>query len=299
MDGYVLLTSMVLAAIWIGSGFWVCPGARAQTRARAAPVPTPAPIPASSTPIPAPISAKSTAPSVRLTAAFSPERLGAATTIRTSLRVIPPAGRPPLPVTEFELRYPNELGFGTSELGLETCLPAQLEAHGSAGCPGNSLMGHGSALVEVPFGPRKVLEKAPVTIYSRPVREGKLGLLFLASGKLPVIANLVFGAFVRHAREPFGGLIDTSLPLVPSVPRGPYVALVGLQSTIGPDGITYRERVNGRTVAFHPRGMLLPPHCPRGGFPFAARLTFADGSNASATTAVPCPRGGGGSRRGQ
>ena len=238
------------------------------------------------------------ASSVRLSAAFSPERLGAATTVTTSLRVLTARGERALPVTEIELLYPAELGFGTSELGLEDCLPAQLEARGSAACPRDSLMGRGSALVQVPFGPRTVSETAPVTIFSQPVRGGKLGLLFLASGTLPVIANLVFGAFVGHADAPFGGVIDTTLPLVPSVPKGPDVALVGLRTTIGPPGILYRERVKGRTIMFHPRGMLLPRRCPRGGFPFAVRLSFGDGSRASARSSVPCPRGAVRARRG-
>ncbi len=228
---------------------------------------------------------------VRLSAAFSPERLGAATTVTTSLRVIPARAQTALPITKIELLYPAELGFGTSELGLEDCLPAQLEARGSSACPPDSLMGRGSALVQVPFGPRTVSETAPVTIFSQPVRSGKLGLLFLASGTLPVIANLVFGAFVGHADAPFGGLIETTLPPVPSVPKGPDIALVGLRTTIGPADIVYSERVKGRTVKFHPRGMLLPRRCPRGGFPFAVHVSFGDGSGAGANAKVPCPPG--------
>lgn len=238
----------------------------------------------------APAGVHASASTVRLSASFSPERLGAPTTVTTSLRVTAPPGGRALPVAEIELRYPAELGFGTSELGLEDCLAAQLEAHGSGACPENSLMGRGSALVQVPFGPRVVSETAPVTIFSQPVRGGQLGLLFLASGTLPVIANLVFGAFVGNAQPPYGGVLETKLPLVASVPKGPDVALVALRTAIGGAGILYRERVKGRTVTFHPRDMLLPRSCPRDGFPFAVRLTFSDGSSAVAHTVVACPR---------
>jgi hypothetical protein len=226
---------------------------------------------------------------VKLTAAFLPERLGAATTIRIAFRITPSPGRAPLPVTEVKLLYPAELGIGTSGLGLEACLPADLEAHGPAGCPANSLMGHGSALVEVPFGPRRVFERAPITIFSQPVQNGHIGLLFAATGDFPVIANLAFGAFVLPAHSRFGGMIDTKLPLVPSVPDGPNVALVALRTTIGPAGILYSERVGDKLVRFHPSGFLLPGKCPRGGFPFAVRLTFLDGSVAAAGTSVRCP----------
>jgi hypothetical protein len=237
----------------------------------------------------APVGAHASASTVKLSAAFSPERLGAPTTVTTSLRVTPPPGGRALPVTEIELRFPAELGFGTSELGLEDCLPARLEAHGSSACPEDSLMGRGSALVQVPFGPRIVSETAPVTIFSQPVRSGQLGLLFLASGTLPVIANLVFGAFVGNAQPPFGGVLDTTLPLLASVPKGPDVALLALRTAIGPTGIVYREHVKGKLVTFHPKGMLLPQRCPRRGFPFAVRLTFSDGSSAAAYATVPCP----------
>ncbi len=227
---------------------------------------------------------------MRLTAAFSPERLGSSTTVRVAFTIKPPTGRPRLPVTRVKLFYPAELGIGTSDLGLETCFPAQLEAQGLAGCPPNSLMGRGSALVQVPFGPLTVLEKTPIAIVSGPVQNGRAGLLFLASGEFPVIADLTFGALLLPADGRFGGSIDTQLPLVATVPQGPNVALVSLRTAIGPAGITYRERVKGRIVKFHPTGILLPRRCPRGGFPFAVRVTFQDGSAATGTAAVPCPR---------
>ena len=60
------------------------------------------------------------------------------------------------------------------------------------------------------------------------------------------------------------------------------MALLGLQTTIGPAGIVYHEDIGGKTVNFRPRGILLPKSCPRGGFPFAVHLSFSDGSSAGA-----------------
>jgi hypothetical protein len=228
---------------------------------------------------------------VRLTASFSPERLGAGTTLSLGFEVAARAGQIPSALTEVELFYPAELGLGTSDLGLETCLPARLQADGLAGCPANSRMGYGSGLVEVALSTDVVLEHVSVTVISAPVQDGHLGLLFFASGEVPVLAELVFPGFVLPAQAQFGGLLAASLPLVPSVPGGPDAALVRLQTTLGPRHITYYERVKGKTVAFHPEGIRLPTHCPRGGFPFAVRLSFQDGTSASADTAVPCPRG--------
>jgi hypothetical protein len=229
------------------------------------------------------------APSVKLAASFSPERLGAGTTIQVGFHVAYPSGEAPLAATGIQFFLPPGLGIATSELGLQNCLPAQLEQLGRAACPSNSLMGHGSAITAVPFGSRFVTERTGVTLFSGPVQNGDPQLLFVAVGEYPVIAEVTFSALVLPAGPRFGGLIETKLPLVPSVPYGPDIALLGLQTTIGPAGIVYHEDIGGRTVSFHPRGILLPKRCPRGGFPFAVRLSFSDGDGAGARTVVPCP----------
>jgi hypothetical protein len=228
--------------------------------------------------------------SLTLKASFAPERLGGETTVRTALAIEPPSGRPALAVTQLELFYPRGLGFASSELGLQNCRAAALEARGASACPHNSLMGHGSALVQVAFGSKVIAERAPMQIFSQPVREQHIGLLFAIAGRSPVIANLAFGGFMLGAPPPFGGVIRSTLPLVPTVPKGPDVALLGLQTSIGAQGIVYRERVKGRLVTFKPKGIPLPPTCPRGGFRFAARVRFADGTLAKARAAVRCPR---------
>jgi hypothetical protein len=227
---------------------------------------------------------------VSLRASFTPDRLGAETTVRLALRISPAPGQPAQPVTGIGLRYPAQLGFADSELGLATCRRARLQARGWAGCPHDSLMGEGSALVEVPFASRAIVERAPLRIFSEPVQHDLLGLLFAARGRSPVIADLVFGATVREAAGPFGGLIDTTLPLVPTAPKGPDVALLALQTTLGPPGLRYSERdASGHLVTFKPKRMLLGVSCPRGGYPFAASVRFADGSTAKARISVPCP----------
>lgn len=215
--------------------------------------------------------------------------MGAGTTIRVGFQVEVAAGEVPSPVTDVQLLLPPGLSIAASDLGLETCSLSSLEDEGLAGCPPDSLMGRGSAIAEVPFGSEFISEPAQVTLFSGALQNGHLQLLFLASGELPVLANLVFGALVLPAQAPFGGLIDTTLPLVPSVRGGPDMALVRLQTTIGAKGITYYERVKGKTISFRPRGLVLPRSCPRGGFAFAANLSFQDGTHSSAATNVPCP----------
>jgi hypothetical protein len=224
-----------------------------------------------------------------LAATLTPEHLGRGTTIGFSLRVATAAGKVPPPLTEVDLRYPQDLGIATSGLGLATCSTAMLEALGPQGCPSDSVMGIGNAVAEIPVGPEIVYESAPVTIFRAPTENGQIGLLLYANGAYPVDAQLVLPSLLLSATAPFGGLVHIGVPLVPSLPDSPDVAVVQLTTTLGPLGITYYEREHGRTIGYQPRGLQLPDRCPRGGFPFAAELSFVDGSTTAAHTVVPCP----------
>ena len=189
-----------------------------------------------------------------------------------------------------DLLYPPGLGLARSGLGVETCSMATLEIIGAGGCPPDSRMGFGSAEAEIPFGPEIVTEPASIEVVRGPAQNGRLTLVFYAEGIDPVKAQVVFSGTLAPAPPPFGRSIDIALPLVETLPGAPDVSMVRLHSTIGPLHLTYFEQVNHRTVAYEPTGIVLPGRCPRGGFRFAAELGFADGSHASATTAVACPR---------
>jgi hypothetical protein len=229
------------------------------------------------------------APSTTLSASFTPERLGRRTTLHFGFRIDAGTGRTPPALTEVDLSYPNDLGIALSGLGLATCTEATLQSAGLAGCPADSIMGHGAALAEITLGREVVRESAPLTILRASDQEGHIALIFSAVGTLPLAASVVFPGVLLPAPAPFGGLLSIAVPLIPSVPGAPYVALVQLSSTLGPSGIVYYEQVGGRTLAYQPPGILLPDSCPSGGFPFAAEFSFADGSRASAQTSVPCP----------
>ena len=228
--------------------------------------------------------------SVRLSAKLTPERLGQGTTIGFSFQIEAPTGAIPAPLTGINLRYPENLGVATSGLGLATCSAARIEAFGPNHCPADSVMGTGSAIAEFPVGLEIVHESAPVSIFRAPDQNGQLALLLYITAANPVGVQIALPSMLLGATAPYGGSVQIGVPLVPSFPDAPDVAVVQLTATLGPLGITYYERVHGHTIAYHPQGVLLPEHCPRGGFPFAAELGFVDGSTASARTVVPCPR---------
>lgn len=196
----------------------------------------------------------------------------------------------PPPLTALDLRYPANIGLITSGLGLETCEAAALEARGPAGCPPNALMGFGTALVQMPIAGTVLEESAYITTWMAPIRNGHLQLLFYAEGREPVYAELTLTSAVLEASPPYGGRLYTNIPEIPNIAGAPPPSLVQMESTIGPKHITYYERDHGKTIAYTPIGLRLPPTCPRDGFPFQATFAFLNSTHASARTTVPCPQ---------
>ncbi len=242
--------------------------------------------------------AAQSAQSVKLDATLSPEHLGRETTVGFGFQISTRDGGAPSPLTDVEVRYPDHLGLALSGLGFASCSASRLETIGSPACPANSLMGYGTATAEIPIGPSHLYETAHVTIFRAPAEAGQVGLLFHVEAAGPVSAELVFPGLLLSAAPPYAGSIEIKVPLVPSLPFGPNVAVVKLAMTVGPTSkIFYYEHVHGKTLRYHPRGVLLPDSCPRGGFPFAATFGFEDGSHAAAQTKVPCPGAAGNTDR--
>jgi hypothetical protein len=219
-----------------------------------------------------------------VSARFTPEHLAAPTTISLGFKVEGDSGAAP-PLREIELAYPRTLGIATSGLGVAACAPEALEVSGPGACPANSRMGKGTALVEITIGPEIVREQISLAIFAAPSSDGYLHVLVYASGRSPVIAQVLLSGVL------LAGRVDMVLPPIPSLPEAPYVAVARMQLTLGGD-LTYYERRGSRTIAYRPRGVGLPGRCPRGGFRFAARFAFIDGEHANAQTSVTCPRPG-------
>jgi hypothetical protein len=228
---------------------------------------------------------------VKLETSFTPDRLGQSTTIGFGFQISGSDGQAPASLTRVDLRLPAGIGYVTSNLGLAVCEPALLIAQGPEGCSPNSRIGFGSALVEVPLGAGGGEETPSVEAFmGPPARNGDTVVVFYADGRTPVAAQVVFeGELIPGFGPLSSGSLDNAVPLVPGVPEGPDVTILSVHTTIGPAGLLYTKRVHGRTVHFHPRGVDVPERCPRGGFPFAADFSFADGTTASATSKVPCP----------
>ena len=229
------------------------------------------------------------AQTVTLHTSFTPDRLGASTTVGFGFQIASTSGGLPSPLTGLSLHLPPGIDYVTTTLGLSICQPASLLEHGLSGCSPNSRLGFGSALVEVPFGTGSGHEIPNIQALMGPSHNGNIVVLFFANGQEPVYAQIVFQGELVAGSTAFGGDLDATIPLIPSVTNGPPVSILSVESTIGPSHLIYYKHVHGKRVAFHPRGVSVPLSCPRGGFPFSANFSFLDGTSTVASSVVPCP----------
>lgn len=228
-------------------------------------------------------------PLVGLRASFVPYQLGKSTTVRFGFDVTTSTGEMPPPLTGVDLSLPAGLNQNASQLGLDICKPAALVKRGPSGCPVNSKVGFGSTNVEVAFGGGLVKQEAQVSAFAGPP-ESAAEVLFYNESRSPIASKVIyFGKSDENAEGPFAGALETTVPLIPTVPEGNFLATTSFESTLGPLGLTYQRTVRGKSESFRPEGIILPGKCPRGGFQFQVELRFADGSGAADHHSVPCP----------
>jgi len=234
---------------------------------------------------------------IRVTTRFDRDAtLGSATAVDVAVQVDRSVQRKPL--DEVRFAYPRGLGVVSSGLGLAACTRPQtdfakvlISAPRLGGCPPNSVMAIGTAwaLVQLTNGGQVIPEYATVTLLSGALEQGHLGLVVYVDGQHPFGAKLAFAGEVRDAPAPYGGELTVRLPAIPGIEDLATIYLVSMRLTIGSHAIRYYERRGGRTVAYHPEGVLLPSRCPRRGFRFRVRVGFVDGSSRTATSVTPCP----------
>jgi hypothetical protein len=228
-------------------------------------------------------------PKVTLHASFNPERLGQSTTVNLRIHVAPGDEPIPPPLTQAEVRYAAGLDPELSGLGIDACTAATVETAGIGACPPDSIMGEGQAIAEFLIAHRIVREVAAMTAVRTTEQDGHLTMLMYLYDETAVSAQLILTGQLLPTDGPFAGLLDIHVPLLQSLPGTPDVSVAEIQLALGPESLTYSELIGGKLVHYIPEGITLPKHCPRGGFPFAVTLGFADGTTATASTAVPCP----------
>lgn len=229
------------------------------------------------------------APHVVLRARFSPNELNTSSTLLYELSISEPT-----PVESIQLRLPKGAQLAGSSLGLSECLPTLvLKDEGPEACPANSIVGRGTAIGGIQLNsspPRLIKVSANVLLaFGPPEHEGtNPTILILVEARSPYDLILVTSQ-LTPAASPYSYALNIQVPLETSWTEGPDIALMHLSATIGPRGVTYRRHEHGHTIAFKPRGLTTPPHCPPKGFPFEARFRFYNGTEAVAHDRAACP----------
>jgi hypothetical protein len=203
-----------------------------------------------------------------------PYRLGAHAKATISLRLFGGANGVPAPLRGLVLQLPAGLGVDLS--GVATCPTAALRARGAAGCPGGSLIGHGRATLEVHAGSQTLPESAAISVFRAPDRGGHRAFAIYGHGQTPLDETTISTAILLSDSPPYGSKLVVTVPPIPTLTFEPDASYITLSLTIG-----------GSRRA--PNPIVIPSHCPRGGFAFAASFSFAGGGHAGESGRLPCP----------
>lgn len=185
----------------------------------------------------------------------------------------------PSPVRRAVLKFPE--GMGIEIPVLRSCAAARLRSRGPSGCPAQSEIGRGSALVEAHLGSQMLSENVALRMFVGPLRNLQPTVEILGEGYTPFRERLVFGGSALAAQAPYGEELVLSIPPIATLPLEPDASLGALSLTLGSE---WRSRARQANT------VIVPTHCAPGGFPFAAEFTYADGSSATALTTEECPR---------
>jgi len=213
-----------------------------------------------------------------ITPVLSPDLLGARGAL--TLRIHYTGGElgVPSPVRRAVLRLPAGLTLDIPSL--HSCSMARLEVRGARGCPRQSEIGTGQALVEANLGAQPITETATLRAFLGPPENLQPTFEIFAQGYTPIGQEMVLTATALPDRPPYGEQLVMSIPPIPSIPPEPDASISSFSLTIGSDS-PHRPR-DANTI-------LIPSSCPAGRFPFAGQFTYADGSAGSTLATVPCP----------
>jgi hypothetical protein len=184
----------------------------------------------------------------------------------------------PSPVRRTLLRFP--IGLNVEIPLLRSCDAARLRAHGPSACPPQSRIGGGHALAEVHAGSQTIAEHIALWVFLGPLHNLSPTFLILGRGYSPFSERVVLSGTVLSDSLPYGEDLAISIPTISTLPLEPDASIVSMSLSVGS---TSRHASRAATV-------VVPHHCPTGGFPFAATFTYADGFTGQAFATVHCPR---------
>lgn len=208
-----------------------------------------------------------------------PDRLGAKGALRLTVHFGEGLSSGiPLPVRRAVLRFPAGLGIEIPHL--RSCSIARLRARGPTGCSPQSELGQGHALAEAMAGSQLISENISLWLFLGPFHNLEPTFEILGQGLTPFDERVVLTGTVVPDNPPYGEDLVLSVPAIPTVPLEPDASIADMELTVGTNDSPHPNQAN--TV-------VVPPSCPAGGFPFAAQITYADGSSGNAFAHASCP----------
>jgi hypothetical protein len=229
------------------------------------------------------------AETLTITAGFSPDKLGAPTNVHGTATIGSTSG--PLPSPPAEITVEGPPGLKVDVKGVGVCTPATLQADGPEGCPKDSKAGYGGGVGAYELGHEMREEPFTLNFFRGPDEDGHLVLLSYLNAESPVSVQMVFKAQVVREPPPYGLGFTFVVPPIETLPGASNATAKSIYITLGAPNAAYFETVHGKRRLVHVKGIVAPRHCPRGGFPYATRFTFEDGTTNAVMGTIPCPRG--------
>lgn len=217
------------------------------------------------------------ATSAAVTAALSPNRLGANGAVSVTIAFTDSAATLPAPLRRATLRFPAGLALNVPHL--RSCSESRLQALGADSCPAASGLGRGHAVVAGYIGSELVAENVSLRLFLGPLRNLQPTVEVFGEGVSPIAEQVVLDGSVFADAAPYGERLVLAIPPIATVPPEPDASIPTFSLTVGTSG---SQRRNRATVH-------VPKRCPTGGFPLVAEFAYADGSRGVVRTAIPCP----------
>jgi hypothetical protein len=217
--------------------------------------------------------------SATITPSLSPDRLGAKGALTLTIHYAGGEFGVPSPVRRAVVKFPAGLSLNIPTL--RSCSAARLRARGASGCPAQSKIGSGHALVEAHAGSQLIAENITLWVFLGPLQNLQPTSEVLGEGYTPLAERVVLTGTVVASHAPYGEELVLNIPQIPTLPLEPEASIITLALTVG----TSKHRLTHEANT-----VVVPGSCPAGGFPFAAEFTYADGSTGSALATALCPR---------
>jgi hypothetical protein len=221
-------------------------------------------------------------------AGFSPDRLGAPTNAFGAATIGSTNLPVPSPITHVDVYGPAGLTLDLK--GSATCARQSLERLGPSGCPANSKAGTGGGEGVYELAHEIINEPYTLEFFLTDNQPGHVAMVILLKGNSPVEVEVYLTAIVVQGPPPYGLGFSVDVPLIKVLPEASNASAKSSFLKLGAHGMTYVAKVHGKKRRLPIKGIILPRHCPKGGWPVASTFTFEDGQTVMAKRTVPCPR---------